>query len=222
MYNEDSRSLIYTCTVLKSRVTPWQSQFVDLSRPHWFAITGQKQHEDILNPVATDHGAFLRNTIRRKCLVHALHVFKTMSTTICNTTVDTVDQMEICSTLLALCVRGTHRSPANSAHKGQWRGALICAWTNVWANNWDASDLRRHLAHYDVTVMFCQHFLAFTQQNSLNLWLTLLVLPSYTATKNNHKHPRVPSGSLNKDDSVWNKIINQELYQNGWWLSNIR
>ena len=48
-------------------------------------------------------------------------------------------------------VRGIHRSPANSAHRGQWRGALmfslICAWTNSWANNRGASDLRRHRAH---------------------------------------------------------------------------
>ena len=54
-------------------------------------------------------------------------------------------------------VRGIHRSPVNSPHKGQWRGALmfslICAWTNGRVNNWDASDLRRHRAHYDVTVM---------------------------------------------------------------------
>ena len=30
---------------------------------------------------------------------------------------------------------------------------LICAWTNGWVNNWGASDLRHHRAHYDVTVM---------------------------------------------------------------------
>ena len=29
----------------------------------------------------------------------------------------------------------------------------ICAWTNGWANNQDAGDLRRHGAHCDVTVM---------------------------------------------------------------------
>ena len=56
-------------------------------------------------------------------------------------------------------VRGIHRSRVNSPHKGQWRGALvfslICAWTNGWANNRDAGDLRRHHAHYDVTVMAC-------------------------------------------------------------------
>ena len=39
-------------------------------------------------------------------------------------------------------VRGIHRSSVDSPHKGQWRGALmfslICAYTNVWANNRDA------------------------------------------------------------------------------------
>ena len=50
-----------------------------------------------------------------------------------------------------------HRSPVNSPHKGQWRGALmfslICTWTNGWVNNRYAGDLRRHRTHYDVTVM---------------------------------------------------------------------
>ena len=54
-------------------------------------------------------------------------------------------------------VRKTQRSPVNSPHIGQWRGALmlpfIWAWTNDWVNNGDAGDLRRHRAHYDVTVM---------------------------------------------------------------------
>ena len=54
-------------------------------------------------------------------------------------------------------VRGIHRSPVNSPHKGQWRGAsmfpLICAWINRWVNNREAGDLRRHHAHYDVNIM---------------------------------------------------------------------
>ena len=58
--------------------------------------------------------------------------------------------------LLALC-EGNHRSPVDSPHKGQWRGALmfslICAWTNGCANNLDAGDLTCHRACYDVTVM---------------------------------------------------------------------
>ena len=54
-------------------------------------------------------------------------------------------------------VRGIHRSPVNSPHKGQWRGALmfsvICTWINGWANNREAGDLRRHRVHFDVTLM---------------------------------------------------------------------
>ena len=54
-------------------------------------------------------------------------------------------------------VRGTRRSLVNSAHKGQWRGALmfplICAWLSSWVNNGEAGDLRRHRAHYDVIAM---------------------------------------------------------------------
>ena len=51
------------------------------------------------------------------------------------------------------------RSPVNSPHKGQWRGALmislICAWINGWVNKREAGNLRRYLAHHDVTVMQC-------------------------------------------------------------------
>ena len=58
-------------------------------------------------------------------------------------------------------LRGIHRSPVNSPHKGQWRGALmfslICVWMNDWVNNREAGDLRRHLDHYDVSVMHMGH-----------------------------------------------------------------
>ena len=54
-------------------------------------------------------------------------------------------------------VRGIHRSPVISPHKGQWRGALmftlICARVIGWVNNGEAGDLRRNRAHYDVIVM---------------------------------------------------------------------
>ena len=50
--------------------------------------------------------------------------------------------------------RGIHRSPVNSPHKGQWRGALmfslVCVWINGWVNNREAGDLRRYRGHYDV------------------------------------------------------------------------
>ena len=55
-------------------------------------------------------------------------------------------------------VRGIHRSPVNSPHKGQWRGALmpyfICAWWNDWINNRHVGDLRCHRAHHAVILMF--------------------------------------------------------------------
>ena len=56
-------------------------------------------------------------------------------------------------------VREIDRSPVNSPHKGQWRGALIfftCDWLNCWVNNREAGDLGRHRAHYDITVILCR------------------------------------------------------------------
>ena len=56
-----------------------------------------------------------------------------------------------------LFVQGIHRSPVNSPHKGQWRGALCFLWSapwiSGWVNNHEAGGLRRHHAHYDVIVM---------------------------------------------------------------------
>ena len=58
-------------------------------------------------------------------------------------------------------VRGILRSPVNSSHKGQWRGALIfslnCARINGWVNNGEAGDFRRHRAHHGVAVMFYEY-----------------------------------------------------------------
>ena len=80
-------------------------------------------------------------------------------------------------------VRGIHRSPVNSLHKGQWRGALmltlICARINGWANNGEAGDLRRHLAHYDVIVMTVgrlrlPHAHEWTISRMLSQWNSLL------------------------------------------------
>ena len=61
-------------------------------------------------------------------------------------------------------VRGIHRSPVSSPHKGQWHGAfmfsLICVWINHWVNNREADDLRRYRAHYYIIVMDCENFVA--------------------------------------------------------------
>ena len=56
-------------------------------------------------------------------------------------------------------VRGIHRWPVNSPHKGQWHGTLVFSLTYTrihgWVNNREAGDLRRHRSHYDVNLMQC-------------------------------------------------------------------
>ena len=68
-------------------------------------------------------------------------------------------------------VRGIHRSPVNSPHKGQWRGALmftlICARINGWVNTREAGDLKRYRPHYDVIVML---FKTYYCRSSIMAW----------------------------------------------------
>ena len=56
-----------------------------------------------------------------------------------------------------LFLRRIHRSPVNSLHIGQWRGALMFSLISVWINdsvyNREAGDFRRCLAHCEVIVM---------------------------------------------------------------------
>ena len=83
-------------------------------------------------------------------------------------------------------VRGIHRPPVNSQHKGQWRGALmfslICVWITGWVNNREAGDLRRYRAHYDVTVM---RWIRMPVTSGISLgttcmwWLTMRVQGTY-------------------------------------------
>ena len=76
-------------------------------------------------------------------------------------------------------VRGIHRSPVNSPHKGQWRGALmfylICIWINAWVNKREGGDLRHHRAHYDVIVMWqakypCVRVLSLMDNDCCQFW----------------------------------------------------
>ena len=73
-------------------------------------------------------------------------------------------------------VRGIHRSPVNSPHKGQWSGTLmfsfICACMSRWVNNREAGVLRRHRAHYDVFIMIIS--LCIYMSNKISL-LTLII-----------------------------------------------
>ena len=82
-------------------------------------------------------------------------------------------------------VPGIHRSPVNSPHKGQRRGALmsslIWAWINGWVNYCEAGDLRRHIAHYDVTVMI---ILTYGYITTKWMWLSIHVLISVSLPSN--------------------------------------
>ena len=105
-------------------------------------------------------------------------------------------------------VRGIHRSPVNSPHKGQWRGALtfylICVWINDWVNNREAGDLRPYRVHYDVIVkilIFINIFLVsapdlFSQniihQYIMTIILTGVVREQYSNIKAVHGGRRVP------------------------------
>ena len=65
-------------------------------------------------------------------------------------------QMETFSELLAICVGNspvTGEFPAQRPVRRNFDISLICTWINGWVNSCEPGDLRRHSAHYDVTVM---------------------------------------------------------------------
>ena len=69
-------------------------------------------------------------------------------------------------------VRGIHRWPVNSPHKGQWCGALmfplICAWINDWENNRETGDLRPHRARFVVIVVIMPQCLYQTTMQTIH------------------------------------------------------
>ena len=94
-------------------------------------------------------------------------------------------------------VRGIHRSPVNSPHKGQWRRALmfslICARIYGWVHNDEAGDLRCHHTHNDVTVIQWQDciyfwkttYLIFFQWIRINFaWVKIFLLIKESTTPN--------------------------------------
>ena len=98
-----------------------------------------------------------------------------------------------------------HRSPVNSSHKGQWRGALmfsfIFVWINSWINNREAGDMRRYRAHYDVIVMYLF-------QRQLNL------------SENRGWHHRAEGKSWNnKLTYISDEMTSSRLCKSSWQLS---
>ena len=87
-------------------------------------------------------------------------------------------------------VRGNHRSPVNSPHEGQWRGAFMFSlnftWINRWVNTREAGDFRRRRAHYDVIVMTSRRVihvsdphphLVLNMLNEIHVWTPELATP---------------------------------------------
>ena len=144
--------------------------------------------------------------------------------------------METFTALLALC-EGNHRSLVDFPHKGQWRGALmfslICTWTNVWANNRDAGELRRHCAHYDIIVMYPFSLYPLSVIIIHLCWIihTWLCIPSgayvlcYSCTcagyifivcKHTSQLTQLPTSSY--CGSGWKSVIIVEKTLDTWWL----
>ena len=119
-------------------------------------------------------------------------------------------------------VRGIHRSPVNSPHKGQWRGALmfslICARINSWVNNGEAGDLRRHRGHYDVIVMILCYVLEQSVQAAV-AWPVILRVLSPTlcpAMVFKYKSATNCSGGTIQDQSLMGKSSLKRLFR--WWM----
>ena len=137
-------------------------------------------------------------------------------------------QMERFSALLVIC---DGEFPVNSPHKRQWRGALmfclICAWMNGWANKREADNLRRHRAHYHVTVMLCS-------SSAVNIWcvmsrisrVNLIWLLSTLRPRQNGRHfPDDIFECIFLNENVWIPIKNSQwsflLLKFGHFISTI-
>ena len=114
-------------------------------------------------------------------------------------------------------VRRIHRSPVNSPHKGQWRGALmfslICVWINGWVNNREAGDLRRYRAHHDVTVMLLQSQESYFEQ--MNNFLSIVFLHQCGIARESW-HPKSPGITL--FNKFWGHLqIKYIKAPHDWW-----
>ena len=111
-------------------------------------------------------------------------------------------------------VRGIHRWPVYSHHKGQWRGVLmftlVYAWRNGPANNRDDGDLRRYRAHYDLSVMYmnfvCKNLCLGKKQRIRNQYLHN---PSLT------KLVVITLNALWPNDAIWRQRSGSTLVPSG-------
>ena len=94
-------------------------------------------------------------------------------------------------------MQGIHRSPVNSPHKGQWRGALvfslICACINGWVNIHEAGDLKRHRTLYNVLWWLMGTLIQYDKYDRIHKLPNILPTPADTWRNNNVTKKRRPS-----------------------------
>ena len=130
-----------------------------------------------------------------------------------------------------LFVRGIHRSPVNSSHRGKSRGtlmfSLICVWTNIRINIGDASDLRRHPAHYDDIVMYpdviariiCRYIFNNTQLEKFPfIWRQLVSFETLLINNCSDGPKGNPVIALHVKDSNWLHLFIWHEYSTGHWI----
>ena len=107
---------------------------------------------------------------------------------------------------------GIHRSPVNSTHNGQWRGALIflffwsAPWINGWVNNCEAGDLIRYCSYYDVIVMV--------------YYKPILPYPSWVLHLENMSNSHESTEGDNMDTS-WLKVCAQLMRDGVTWYRRL-
>ena len=121
-------------------------------------------------------------------------------------------------------VRGIHRSPVNSPHKGQWRGALmfsmICVWKkNGWENNGEAGDLRRYRAHYGVTVMIFPPTFICVRDYDLYYYIVVNVTMWYAQSRQSHTHAQITIWFNRNSYLVLTAAYDLNWAKSGEWVS---
>ena len=81
---------------------------------------------------------------------------------------------------------------------------FICAWTNGWVNYRVAGDLRRHRAHYDVTLMLlnwrrgdhCNHFQTHYQSHDVVFGISVIIWHLVFGLKSQRSHMYAWNGNI--------------------------
>ena len=131
--------------------------------------------------------------------------------------------MEKLSTLLALCVRGIHRLPVDSPHKGQISRALmfsfILARLNCRISRRVVGDLRRYDVHYDVIstnkLLRNHKTMRCNDLNQFSLFINDVLRPIHFKGNFSGKVP-----DINHLSAFWDSLFKRPtIFPNGQWIN---